>query len=67
MNMKTSSSKLAVIFVGILIKIKFSTHIVEDNYQVSSNSIQWEPSCFMPMDGQTADRHDEINSRFSLF
>jgi hypothetical protein len=35
-------------------------------YQISWNSAQWEPSCFMRTYRQTY-RHDETNSRFSRF
>ena len=35
-------------------------------YHISRKSFQWEPSCSMRTDGQT-DRHDEADSRFSLF
>ena len=35
-------------------------------YQISLKSVKWEPSCSMRTDDRT-DRHDEANSRFSLF
>ena len=35
-------------------------------YQISWNSVQWEPSCSMRTDWRT-DRHDEAVSRFSQF
>jgi hypothetical protein len=31
-------------------------------YQISSKSVQWEPSCSMQTNG-----HEEANSRFSQF
>jgi hypothetical protein len=50
----------------ILMKLKFSRQIFEKKklkYQVSSNSVHWEPSCSMGTDGQR-DGHDEANSHF---
>jgi len=35
-------------------------------YQISWKSVQWQPSCSIQMERRT-DRHDEVNSRFSLF
>jgi hypothetical protein len=43
-------------------------------YQISRKSVQWEPSCFMRIDGWTdgqtgrhTDTHDEADSRISQF
>jgi len=35
-------------------------------YQISWNSVQWQPRCSMRTEGRT-DRHDEANSRFWQF
>jgi hypothetical protein len=42
-----------VTFCRILIKLDFSQHISEESlkYQISSISVQWEPSCSMRTDG----------------
>ena len=55
-------------------KLEFCRQIAEkSSYQVSSKSVEWEPSCFMRIDGQAGgmdgrkDGHDEADSRFSQF
>jgi hypothetical protein len=46
----------------ILMKLEFPRKVFEKlNYQVSSNSVQWEASCSMRTDGH------EVNSRISQF
>ena len=55
--MKTSSCKAPVIFVGFLIKLEISQHICRKclKYKISSNSVQWEPSCSVRADGEMVD------------
>jgi hypothetical protein len=40
-------------------------------YEIQWKSVQWEPSCYLwtnrRLDGGWTGRHDEVNSRFSLF
>jgi len=38
---------------AILMKLKFSSHILEKYYQISWKSVQWEHSCSMWKDGRT--------------
>jgi hypothetical protein len=55
----------------VLMTIEFSRKIFEKiiKYQISCQSVQWEPSCSMWIDGQTDKQAGltKLSSRFSKF
>ena len=47
-------------YIGVHVKYRYSYQILmkfefswQNKYQISSKSVQWEPSCYMRIDGQT--------------
>jgi hypothetical protein len=66
-----SSCKIPVILIRFKEILTFSADFRQRvKYQISQNSIQWEPSCSIRTDGRTErrrDKPDEANSQVSQF